>query len=38
VKYDAEGLAADAPAIVSLANAEGLDGHAASVEARAKDG
>ena len=34
VKYDAEGLAADSQAIVSLANAEGLDGHAASVEAR----
>ena len=35
VKYDAGGLAADAPAIVSLATAEGLDGHAASIEVRA---
>jgi len=34
VKYEADGLAADAPAIVSLANAEGLDGHAASVAVR----
>jgi histidinol dehydrogenase len=34
VKYDAEGLAADSQAIVSMANAEGLDGHAASVEVR----
>jgi histidinol dehydrogenase len=36
VKYDADGLAADAQAIVSLANAEGLDGHAASIEVRMK--
>src|SRR5581483_9373013 len=33
-KYDAAGLAADAPAIVALANAEHLDGHAASVQVR----
>ena len=33
-RYDAAGLAADADAIVSLAEAEGLDGHAASVRAR----
>ena len=37
VRYDAEGLAADASAIISLANAEGLDGHAASVAVRAID-
>src|SRR6185436_10902181 len=35
VRYSAEGLAADAPAIVSLADAEHLDGHAASVRIRA---
>jgi histidinol dehydrogenase len=34
VKYDAQGLAGDAPAIVTLANAEHLDGHAASAEVR----
>jgi histidinol dehydrogenase len=34
VRYDQSGLAADAEAIVSLANAEGLDGHAASVTVR----
>lgn len=34
VKYDAAGLAADAPAIVALANAEHLDGHAVSAEVR----
>jgi histidinol dehydrogenase len=34
VTYDQAGLAADAPAIVSLANAEDLDGHAASIEVR----
>jgi histidinol dehydrogenase len=33
-KYTAEGLAADAPAIIALAEAEGLDAHAASVKAR----
>jgi histidinol dehydrogenase len=38
VKYDVDGLTADAPAIVSLANAEGLDGHAASVDVRMKKG
>jgi len=36
VKYDPDGLSADAAAIVSLANAEHLDGHAASVEVRAR--
>jgi histidinol dehydrogenase len=34
VQYEKPGLTADAPAIISLANAEGLDGHAASVEVR----
>jgi histidinol dehydrogenase len=34
VRYDPAGLAADADAIVSLAEAEGLDGHAASVRVR----
>ena len=34
-RYTKEGLAADAAAIVSLANAEGLDAHAASVTVRA---
>jgi histidinol dehydrogenase len=34
VRYEPEGLAADADAIISLANAEGLDGHAASVRER----
>ena len=34
VTYDQAGLTADASAIISLANAEGLDGHAASIEAR----
>jgi histidinol dehydrogenase len=33
-RYTKDGLAADAAAIVTLANAEGLDGHAASVTAR----
>jgi histidinol dehydrogenase len=33
-QYDAAGLAADAPAIIALANAEHLDGHAASVKIR----
>jgi len=37
VRYTAEGLAADAPAIVALATAEHLAGHAASVLARASD-
>jgi histidinol dehydrogenase len=35
-KYDAKGLASDAAAIITLANAEHLDGHAASVEIRTK--
>jgi histidinol dehydrogenase len=34
VHYEKPGLEADAPAIISLANAEGLDGHAASIEVR----
>lgn len=36
-RYTAEGLAKDAPAIIALAEAEGLDGHAASVRVRAAD-
>lgn len=36
-RYTAEGLAKDAPAIIALAEAEGLDGHAASVRVRASD-
>lgn len=35
VKYSEEGLAKDTPAIVALANAEHLDGHAASARIRA---
>jgi histidinol dehydrogenase len=34
VRYEKSGLAADADAIIALADAEGLDGHAASVAAR----
>ena len=34
VRYDAASLAADAPAIAALAQAEGLDAHAASVSVR----
>jgi histidinol dehydrogenase len=37
VKYDAEGLSEDADAIIALATAEQLAGHAASVQARACD-
>src|SRR5688572_26471319 len=37
VRYDAEGLANDAEAIVALATAEQLAGHAASVHARSAD-
>ena len=37
VRYSAEGLAADAEAIVALATAEQLAGHAASVHARSAD-
>jgi histidinol dehydrogenase len=33
-RYDAKGLAADAPSVITLANAEHLDGHAASVSIR----
>lgn len=36
-RYTAEGLAKDAPAIIALAEAEGLDGHAASVRVRAAE-
>jgi histidinol dehydrogenase len=36
-RYTAAGLAQDAPAIIALAEAEGLDGHAASVRVRATD-
>ena len=36
-RYTAEGLAKDAPAIIALAEAEGLDAHAASVRVRAAD-
>lgn len=36
-RYTAEGLAKDAPAIIALAEAEGLDAHAASVRVRAVD-
>jgi histidinol dehydrogenase len=35
-RYEAAGLAADAPHIIAIANAEHLDGHAASVEVRVK--
>jgi histidinol dehydrogenase len=35
-RYDANGLAADADAIIAMAKAEHLDGHAASVEIREK--
>ena len=38
VRYTAEGLAADAEAIRALAQAEGLDGHAASVRVRGGEG
>jgi histidinol dehydrogenase len=34
VRYDASGLASDAPAIIALADAEHLDAHAASVKIR----
>jgi histidinol dehydrogenase len=37
VRYTAEGLAADAEAIVALATAEQLAGHAASVHSRSAD-
>src|SRR5215212_8471387 len=37
VRYTAEGLANDADAIVALATAEQLAGHAASVHARSSD-
>jgi histidinol dehydrogenase len=33
-RYDKDGLVADAQGIITLANAEGLDGHAASVKVR----
>ena len=37
VRYERGGLAADAAAIIALAEAEGLDGHAASVRVRAAE-
>ena len=37
VRYDAQGLANDADAIIALAQAEHLDGHASSVRIRAAD-
>ena len=37
VRYEPQGLANDAPAIVALAEAEGLDAHASSVRTRAAD-
>jgi histidinol dehydrogenase len=36
--YAREGLVRDAEAIIALAQAEGLDAHAASVRVRAEDG
>ncbi len=36
VKYDEKSIAADAPAIIALANAEQLDAHAASTKIRVK--
>jgi histidinol dehydrogenase len=33
-RYEPAGLAADAPAIIAMADAEHLDGHAASVKVR----
>jgi histidinol dehydrogenase len=36
-RYDSEGLTNDAAAIIELANAEHLDGHAASIRARLAD-
>ena len=37
VRYTPQGLAHDAPAIIALAQAEHLDGHAASIESRQSD-
>ena len=37
VRYEPEGLSRDAAAIIAMADAEGLDGHAASVRTRAAD-
>jgi histidinol dehydrogenase len=34
VRYTEQGLAADAPSIIAIADAEHLDGHAASVRVR----
>jgi histidinol dehydrogenase len=36
-RYDRRGIAADAPAIIALANAEGLDAHAASARIRMRE-
>jgi histidinol dehydrogenase len=38
IRYSAERLAADADAIVALAEAEGLHGHAEAVKLRVEDG
>ena len=37
-RYDAKGLASDAGAVAAVAEAEGLDGHAASVRIRMSEG
>jgi histidinol dehydrogenase len=37
VRYEPEGLTRDAASIIAIADAEGLDGHAASIRARASD-
>ena len=37
VRYEPAGLAADAPSIIAMAEAEHLDGHAASVQVRVKE-
>jgi histidinol dehydrogenase len=37
IRYDRQALSADAPAITRMARAEGLDGHARSVEVRNKE-
>ena len=37
VRYTAEALGKDAPSIIALAQAEGLDGHAASIHTRTTD-
>ena len=37
-RYEAEGLRADAAAIIAMAEAEGLEGHARSVKVRSDQG